>query len=56
MKRLSRTGHVAEGPAARALKVFAIEDDPVLRDLIPQALRDINALSTHSFEAYDRSL
>ena len=41
MNHLSRISHLAEGPAGRTLKVFVIEDDAVLRDLILQALRDI---------------
>ena len=41
MNRLSRTGSHAEASGARALKVFVIEDDAALRNLILQSLRDI---------------
>ena len=41
MNHLSRIGRIAEGPTDQALKVFVIEDNPELRDLIVRALRDI---------------
>ena len=41
MSRLSHIGPIAQEPGALGLKVFVIEDDLVLRELILQALRDI---------------
>ena len=41
MNHLSRIGRIAEGPTDQALKVFVIEDNAELRDLIVRALRDI---------------
>ena len=41
MNRLSQTGSHGQASGARALKVFVIEDDAALRNLILQSLRDI---------------
>jgi len=41
MNHLSRTGRLVEGPTDQALKVFVIEDNAELRDVIVRALRDI---------------
>ena len=41
MNHLSRIGRIVEGPTDQALKVFVIEDNAELRDVIVRALRDI---------------
>ena len=41
MNHLSQIGRIVEAPTDQALKVFVIEDNPELRDLIVRALRDI---------------
>ena len=41
MNRLLQIGRIVEGATGQALKVFVIEDNAALRNLIVQALRDI---------------
>ena len=41
MNHLSRIGRIVEGSTDQGLKVFVIEDNAELRDLIVRALRDI---------------
>jgi DNA-binding NarL/FixJ family response regulator len=44
MNRRSRIGRIVEGSTGQALRVFVIEDNAELRDLIVQALRDIHGV------------
>ena len=44
MNSLSRIGRIVEGSTGQALRVFVIEDNAELRDLIVQALRDIRGV------------